>query len=81
MQQDSFNEFISGKFIVFSAILTVLVWGVFTYLLTPFVPTETLPWMYILSGFTSIPIAGVFFFSSYMFQLVLQEQIKARRSA
>ena len=80
MSQDHFSEFVGKKFIGFSVVATLVVWLFFTYMLTPFVPTESMPWVYILSGFTATPISGVFFISIYMFWLVAMEQRKARQS-
>jgi hypothetical protein len=80
MDGDHYNEFIGKRFIGFSILATLVVWVALTWLLTPFVPTETMPWVYIWSAFTATPIAGVFFFALHMFWLVAMEHRKARRS-
>ena len=81
MAADKFNDYITKPFIAFSVASTLLVWAFFTYFLTPFIPTETMPWVYILSGYTATPIAGVYFFASYMFWLVVKEQREAKLAA
>ncbi|MFP4283370.1 MAG: hypothetical protein ACLFR7_03500 [Opitutales bacterium] len=81
MASDHFAEFVGKKFIGASILLAGLFWLVFAYLLTPFVPTEAMPWKYIWSAFTAIPIAGVFFFAEYMFWIVLMEHRRASRAS
>lgn len=81
MESDKFNDYIGKPFIAFSIIAALGVWCFFTYFLTPFVPTESMPWVYVLSGFTATPIAGVFFLASNMFWLVVKEQREAKLSS
>jgi len=80
MDGDHFNEFIGKKFIGASIAATLVVWLGLTYLLTPFVPTESMPWVYLWSAFTATPLAGVFFFAINMFWIVAMEHRKARQS-
>ena len=79
MSEDHYNEYIGKPFIAFSVVAAFIFWLVFTYLLTPFVPTETLPWVYIWSGFTATPLTGVFFMSLHMFRLVAVENSRAKQ--
>lgn len=81
MESDKFNDYIGKPFLAFSVLSTLLVWCFFAYFLTPFVPTESMPWMYVLSGFTAVPISGVYFLSSIMFWLVVKEQREAKLTA
>jgi len=80
MAQDHYNEFISKGFIGLSLILSLIFWGVFTWLLVPFVPAETPVYQYGLAAFTAASLTGVFYVATHMFQLVLQEQRKARQA-
>lgn len=81
MESDKFNDYIGKPFIAFSILSTLLVWCFFTYFLTAFVPTESMPWMYVLSGFTATPLAGVYCIASFMFWLVVKEQREAKLNA
>jgi len=79
MDGDHYNEFIGKKFIGVSIVAALVVWLVLTWLLTPFVPFEFKP-TFLFSGFTAIPLTGVFFFAFHMFWLVAMEHRKARQS-
>jgi len=79
MAQDHYSEYVSKGFIGLSILLSLIFWGVFTYFLIPFVPAETPLLQYGLAGFTAACLTGVFYVATHMFQLVLQEQRKARR--
>lgn len=79
MAQDHYNEFIGKKFIGLSIVLALVFWACFTRLLLPFVPAETQGMAYFISGFTALCLTGVFYLATHMFQLVLQEHLKARR--
>lgn len=79
MSQDHYGEFIGKKFVGLSVVLALVFWACFTRILLPFVPAETPAWAYLWAGFTAICLTGVFFLAVHMFQLVLQEQRKARR--
>lgn len=79
MAQDHYNEFISKRFVGLSILLSLVFWGVFTWLLIPFVPAETPLYQYGFAAFTAACLTGVFYVATHMFQLVLQEQRKARR--
>lgn len=79
MAQDHYNEFIGKKFVGLSIVLALLFWAAFTRMLLPFVPVESPGWAYFFSGLTALCLTGVFYLATHMFQLVLQEQRKARR--
>jgi hypothetical protein len=79
MAQDHYNEFIGKKFVGLSIVLALVFWACFTRLLLPFVPAETPSVQYLFAGFTALCLTGVFYIATHMFQLVLQEQRKARR--
>lgn len=81
MDGDHYNEYISKRFIGLSVVAAFLVWCALTWLLTPFVPTEFSRVVYLCSGFTAMPLTGVFFFAMHMFWLVASEHRKARRAA
>lgn len=80
MDGDHYKEYIGKKFIGVSILNTLILWAALTWLLTPFVPTEKMPWVYVLSGFTATPLAGVFFLAQHMFWLVKMEHRKASQS-
>ena len=79
MAQDHYNEFIGKKFVGLSIVLALVFWACFTRMLLPFVPADTQPAQYFFAGFTALCLTGVFYVATHMFQLVLQEQRKARR--
>ena len=81
MDGDHFNEYITKKSLAVAVIIALVVWAALTYLLTPFIPTESVPWVYVWSAFTATPIVGVVFFATNMFWLVAMESRKAKRSA
>jgi hypothetical protein len=81
MAQDHYNEYIGKKFIGLSIVLSLLFWAAFTRMLLPFVPAESPGWAYFFSAFTALCLTGVFYLATHMFQLVLQEQRKARRES
>lgn len=79
MAQDHYGLYIGKKFVGLSIVLAFVFWACFTRILLPFVPSDSLGWAYFFAGFTAACLTGVFYIASHMFQLVLQEHLKARR--
>lgn len=78
MSEDNYKAFIGKGFILLSIVLTLVVWGFLTYMLTPFTFTLDPFWMYFWSGFTALPIAGTFYVATHMFWLVAVENKRAK---
>jgi hypothetical protein len=79
MNGDHYGEYISKRFIGISIVLSLIFWAAFTRMLLPFVPSESPMWAYFFAGMTAACLTGVFYLATHMFQLVLKEQLKARR--
>ena len=81
MDGDHFNEYITKKSLAVAVLIALVVWIALAYLLTPFVPTESVLLAYLGSTFAATPIVGVVFFAANMFWLVAKEDRKAKKSA
>jgi len=66
--------------IVFDLLLTGLFFVFMTYVLRPFVPAQTEFYTWLFSGFTALPLTGVFWLATQMFRVTLTDQMRRKKA-
>ncbi|MDP0500209.1 MAG: hypothetical protein Q7P63_08910 [Verrucomicrobiota bacterium JB022] len=83
MMEHHFYEYVGKKTLAITALLSVIFFVCFTFILSGHVPDASPTWRMIWGAYAAMPLAGVFFFASMMLSVLMAErrQIKKARKA